>query len=98
MSAEQYGPLEQEPRSIRPPFNIRDDRNPLHRHGLTSDEWRREVRTYAAAALREPLEGVELGAYDERIIEWLAGWDIPTIGTVVSLLHRARRAGRDDED
>jgi hypothetical protein len=31
-------------------------------------------------------------AYDERILAWLAGWDVPTVGAVVSLLHRARAA------
>lgn len=42
--------------------------------------------------IREPLAGLELGMYDRRIIEWLAGFDIPTIGGAVSLLHRARAA------
>jgi hypothetical protein len=41
----------------------------------------------------ESLDGVELGAYDRRIIEWLAGWDIATVGTVASLIYRARAAG-----
>ena len=50
------------------------------------------VRQDDLAALREPLAGIPLGVYDERIIRWLAGWDIPTVGVVVSLLHRAREA------
>ena len=36
--------------------------------------------------------GLALGGYDRRILGWLAGWDVPTIGGVVSLLHRARAA------
>jgi hypothetical protein len=33
---------------------------------------------------------VELGAYDWRIIAWLAAWwDQPTIAVLASLLHRA---------
>ncbi|MGW3412438.1 hypothetical protein [Streptomyces sp. NPDC000888] len=32
--------------------------------------------------------GVELGTYDHRIIDWLAGWDYPTVATVASLLRR----------
>lgn len=48
------------------------------------------------AWIREALAGVELGAYDERMIAWLAGSDVATVGTVVSWLHRVRQAGRDD--
>jgi hypothetical protein len=44
------------------------------------------------AALRAALHGVQLGAYDERILRWLAGWEVPTVATVVSLLWRARHA------
>lgn len=43
-----------------------------------------------AAAIRSALDGVELGAHDERIVAWLAGWDIPTAVTVASLLLRVR--------
>lgn len=46
-----------------------------------------------AAALHEPLVGIELGTYDERILRWLAEiGDNPTVMTIVSLLHRARAA------
>jgi hypothetical protein len=44
-------------------------------------------------ALLEALDGIELGAHDRRIIEWLSQWEIETVGTVVSLLYRARAAG-----
>jgi hypothetical protein len=50
-------------------------------------------------ALHAPLAGIELGAYDERILAWIAGWDTPTVVTIASLLHRARAAqpiGQDD--
>jgi hypothetical protein len=73
-------PLDREPVSIRPPYDVR--RPPI---------WDLEaVRLDYLAALHEPFEGITLGAYDERMIAWLAGWDVPTVGTVVSLLHRAR--------
>lgn len=36
--------------------------------------------------------GVELGAYDRRIIEWLAGWEPATCAVVAGLITRARRA------
>lgn len=45
------------------------------------------------AALAEAFAGVELGEYDRRIIEWLAGWDSPTVATLASLVVRAREAG-----
>jgi hypothetical protein len=45
------------------------------------------------AALHEPLAGIELGTYDERILRWLAEiGDTPTVMTIASLLHRARAA------
>jgi hypothetical protein len=37
--------------------------------------------------------GVELGAYDRRIAEWLAGWDWPTVAPIVSWLRRAAEGG-----
>lgn len=45
------------------------------------------------ALLAEAFAGVELGAYDQTIIDWLAGWDAPTVVTVASLVRRARKAG-----
>jgi hypothetical protein len=48
------------------------------------------VRQEAFSAV---LEGVELGAYDERMIAWLVGWDDPTCRTIASLMWRCRLAG-----
>ncbi len=45
--------------------------------------------------LAEVLDGVELGAWDHRIIEWLAGLDTSTTLTIASLIARARAAGVD---
>lgn len=33
--------------------------------------------------------GVELGAYDERMAEWVAGWDWPTVAVIASWVQRA---------
>ncbi len=52
-----------------------------------------EVRQEAFGAV---LEGIETGAYDRRIIAWLAQWDDPTCRTIASLLWRCRLAGRKD--
>jgi hypothetical protein len=43
-------------------------------------------------ALLAVLAGVDLGAYDDRIIGWLCDLDDPTCRTVVSLIRRARAA------
>lgn len=51
---------------------------------------RAERRAWLAHALR----GVDLGAHDERTVEWLAGWDESTTLTVASLIERARAAER----
>src|SRR5262245_57676163 len=45
-------------------------------------------------ALRRALAGVALGAFDERTVAWLAGWDTPTVATLASLIHRARATER----
>jgi hypothetical protein len=44
------------------------------------------------AALQHVLRGVELGAYDERLMAWLLRFaDEPTLRTVLSWIERARR-------
>jgi hypothetical protein len=77
------GPLDREPVAVRAPF---DERRPL----LHDPDAARADR---AAAIREALAGVDLGEHDERVIEWLAGWDTGTVGSLVSLLDRVRAAG-----
>jgi hypothetical protein len=43
------------------------------------------------ALLDEALDGVELGAYDRRIVDWAKQmWDQPTMVTIASLIQRAR--------
>lgn len=74
-------PLDREPVSVRAPFV-----------SCPRGQYRHERPEERRAALLAALEGVELGAYDRRILTWLAGWDVPTAATVISLLWRARRA------
>lgn len=47
--------------------------------------WRNE--TALLTALTDA--GVELGAYDQRILEWLAGWEPQTVAVVASWVMRA---------
>ncbi len=41
------------------------------------------------AALAASLDGLDLSADDERLIDWLATWDQPTTARLASLLSRA---------
>lgn len=75
------GPLDEQPVSVYPPYSAR--RGP----------WVFDTRADRRDALAHALIGVELGAYDRGILDWLALWDNSTVATVVSLLHRTRLAG-----
>ncbi|WP_410662104.1 hypothetical protein [Amycolatopsis sp. lyj-84] len=87
-------PLHHEPRRIRPPFDAGGyDLSGDQRAEEPSNEWRERRQQERVAALTEALDGVELGDHDRRIVAWLAGWDVPTVGTVASLFYRAREAG-----
>ncbi len=48
--------------------------------------------TVQLTELLAPLDGIELGAYDHRVLNWLAREDSAVAMTVASLLHRARAA------
>lgn len=45
------------------------------------------------ALLDEDLAGIPLGAYDQRIANWLKKTDQPTVGTIASIILRARQQG-----
>lgn len=49
-----------------------------------------EQRAALLAALAEA--GVELGAYDRRLVDWLAGWEWSTVATIASWVRRAQHA------
>lgn len=76
-----HGPLNREPRNVRPPFDVYPPE--------FSDS--ADLR---AALLDAIGPDVELGDHDRRIITWLAGWDVGTVGTVASLFHRVRETNR----
>lgn len=50
------------------------------------------------ALLDEALAGIPLGAYDQRIINWLKKTDQPTVVTVASIILRARQQGTGSGD
>jgi hypothetical protein len=84
-------PLRRPPRRVRPPFGMSgvetlDSRQPDE----TTDQWHARCHADRVAALLEPLDGVQLGEHDRHVIEWLADQDTSVVGTVASLLYRAR--------
>ena len=84
-------PLDREPRSVRPPFLVRDDRFD-HQRTTDPEGWRRAVHLDRVDALLEPLAGLDLSEREHAVVAWLAGWDIPTVAPVVRLLWAARAA------
>lgn len=46
-----------------------------------------------ARDLAEAVAGLELGAYDQKIIGWLAEWEPATVAVICGLISRAREAG-----
>ncbi|MGO9294496.1 MAG: hypothetical protein ACLP52_11595 [Streptosporangiaceae bacterium] len=47
-------------------------------------------RAGQAQILANALAGLELGAWDRRILHWLANWDTCTVLTIASWITRAR--------
>ena len=84
-------PLDREPRSVRPPFTERDEQFD-HLRGSDPEAWRRAVQLDRVGALLEPLAGLKVSEREYAIVEWLAGWDVPTVAPIVRLLHAARAA------
>lgn len=90
-----FPPLETRPTRMRPPFEASGySPTPEQRPGETTDQWRARRHTDFVSALTEALAGVELGAYDRSMVNWLADWDVETVGTVASLFYRCRQAGQ----
>lgn len=40
--------------------------------------------------------GVVMGRYDERLVEWLAGWEPSTVAVVTGWVERAYEAGKQE--
>ena len=78
---EDLAPLEEEPVSVHAPYVV-----------YPEGQYRYENAAERHAALVEVLRGVPLGAYDQRILHWLTGWETSVAAAVVSLLCRTRHA------
>ncbi len=84
-------PIEREPYAVRPPHEIPHTRFD-HLRVTDPTAWRRAVHLDRVAALLEPLAGIEVSDREHAIVEWIAGFDVPTVAPVVRLLHAARAA------
>ena len=42
--------------------------------------------------LAQATSGLDLSAQEERILDWLAGWDQDVVGPIVTLLRKARES------
>ncbi|MGH3854097.1 MAG: hypothetical protein ACRDR6_11495 [Pseudonocardiaceae bacterium] len=78
--SERWEPLDREPVSVYPPFV-----------SYPGDGYRHESFEERQAALLAVLEGVELGAYDEHLVRWIAAWNVTVAAGLVSLLGRVRQ-------
>lgn len=74
-------PLDREPVSVHAPFV-----------SFPGGHYRRAGVEERRSALMKALQGVQLGAYDQRIVQWLANQDVPLVAAVISLLYRVRKA------
>jgi len=90
-----FPPMEARPTRMRPPFEAPGYAPHIEQgFGETNDQWKARYHADFVAALTEALAGVELGAYDGTIVDWLAGWGVETVGVLASLFYRCRQAGR----
>jgi hypothetical protein len=64
-------------------------RLPAHHRGVGAERNHRLLCEALSVA------GVELGAYDRRIVEWLAGWEPSAVVVVCGFISRAAPAARD---
>ncbi|MFF0014565.1 hypothetical protein [Streptomyces sp. NPDC005374] len=67
------------------------DNDPISANPLDSAPFGYAPQAAQRAALLAELDsaGVELGTYDRLIVDWIAGWDYPTVATIASLIRRA---------
>jgi hypothetical protein len=74
----------------RGPFDT-EPRGPLH--ALRSPHGRAAHRRI----LSQALDGVELGTWDELILDWLCMWEHSTLVTIAGWIWRARMASSTDD-
>jgi len=71
------GPFNREPFGVSPPRS-------LTRGSHAWLRWKQE-------RILDALPGVDLGAYDQRILDWLVTWEPATLAVITGWIKRARR-------
>lgn len=88
------GPFETERQAAGTPAvrAIYDASRASRRRGVMEERSHRLLCEMLTAA------GVELGAYDHRIVMWLAGWEPQTCVVIAGVITRAHQAGKESTD
>jgi hypothetical protein len=84
-------PITSAPRRLRPPYDTPDTAFD-HLRAVDTAAWRVAVREDRRRTLLEPLDGLTVTEYERRVLEWVGGFDTPTVAVVAALLRRARAA------
>ncbi|SDH66854.1 hypothetical protein SAMN05421505_12010 [Sinosporangium album] len=90
-----FGPYEDEHDTYGEPLN--QECRALHAAGrVESGDPERLVSGTRARHLLAACEqaGVDLGAYDRQVVEWLAMWEPSTVQVMIGIISRAHQAGR----
>lgn len=93
------GPYETSSEACEAAVVLRAELEDANQSGARGEQWRAARQRARVQYLRGVLEvaGVELGAYDKRIAEWVASWDVETIQVIAGWIERAYQSGADDE-
>lgn len=83
------GPYETEADALDGP--VRQEIRALHKAGHYSNELSQVVRAAQLRHLEDACRdaSVDLGAFDRKIVEWLAGYESSTVQVIIGLIARA---------
>jgi hypothetical protein len=86
MTTADHGPFERQRQAADSVRHIYDAMHASTRRGVMAEEEYKLLNSACTEA------GIELGAYDHRILTWLAGWEAETCAVVAGLITRASEA------
>lgn len=87
------------PETATGPYEAREDTRPVTRPAYEAARESRRRGVLGERAHRMLCEsitaaGVELGAYDHRIVQWLAGMEVESCAVFAGIITRAHQAGQ----
>jgi hypothetical protein len=94
--ADTLGPFETERQAAGLP-GVRAVYAAMHEwNGPVTSEQRKAIDAMTSALITSECEraGVQLGAYDARIVAWLGNWEAQTCAVIAGLIRRAYEAGK----